>query len=97
MLTPDDFVSHVQKVFRVRGTAHAFVLTRIDQRQMEPWEVEQEGLRQPFNLIFRGPPGNVLEEGLYVLDVADGPSFELYVMPIHTPMRDQQNYQASFN
>jgi hypothetical protein len=39
----------------------------------------------------------VLPEGLYTFDVENGPSFELYVMPIHTPARDRQDYQSSFN
>src|SRR5262249_51163090 len=95
-LTPDHFLDHVNKTFRVKGGGHAFTLTRVEQRRMEEWEIS-EGLRQPFNLIFRGPPGNVLREGLYTLEVEGGPSFELYVIPIHTAARDRQNYQAAFN
>jgi hypothetical protein len=48
-------------------------------------------------LIFRGPAGDLLREGLYVLEVEGGPSFELYVIPVHTPARDRQDYQAAFN
>ena len=55
------------------------------------------GLRAPFNLIFRGPAGDVLTEGMHMLALEDGVSFELYVIPVHTPMRDQQDYQSSFN
>jgi hypothetical protein len=95
-LGPDHFRPHVDKVFRVNGTPHAFTLVRVDTRKREDWEHET-GLREPFNLIFRGPAGDVMREGLYVLDVEGGPSFELYVMPIHTPARDRQDYQASFN
>jgi hypothetical protein len=53
--------------------------------------------RQPFTLIFAGPPANILREGLYTLEVESGPAFELYVMPVHTPARDRQDYQAAFN
>jgi hypothetical protein len=95
-LTPDHFRPHVDKVFRVNGTHHAFTLTRIETRRREDWEPEM-GLREPFNLIFRGPPGDVLREGLYVLEVEDGPSFTLYVIPVHTPARERQDYQAAFN
>ena len=31
--------------------------------------------RQPFNVIFRGPPGDVLREGPYILEVEGGPGF----------------------
>ncbi|HEX8168845.1 MAG TPA: hypothetical protein VF601_24040 [Beijerinckiaceae bacterium] len=95
-LTPEHFLPHVDKVFRVEGGVHAFTLARIEQRRLEDFETEMV-LREPFNLIFRGPPGDVLPEGLYRLAVEGGPSFELYVMPVHTPMCDRQNYQASFN
>ena len=95
-LTPDHFRPHVDKAFRVQGTHHAFTLVRVDTRKREDWEHET-GLREPFNLIFRGPPGDVMREGLYTLDVEGGPSFELYVIPIFTPARDRQDYQAPFN
>ncbi|HEX8663400.1 MAG TPA: hypothetical protein VF744_05160 [Beijerinckiaceae bacterium] len=95
-LTPQHFLPHVQKVFRVEGGRHALTLTVVEQRRLEDHEAGVD-FREPFNLIFRGPPGDVLSEGMYRLAVEDGPSFELYVMPVHTPARDRQNYQASFN
>ena len=96
LLTPEHFLPHVDKTFRVKGSNRAFTLTRVEQRRMEDWEVEA-GFRQPFNLIFRAPPGDVLRQGLYTLEVEGGPAFELYVIPIHTPARDRQEYQAAFN
>jgi len=95
-LTPQHFLPHVGKVFRVRDGRHAFSLVRVDQRRLEEWEAAIVS-RQPFNLIFRGPPGDVLPEGLYTLEVEDGPAFELHVMPVFTPLRDRQDYQAAFN
>lgn len=96
MLTAEHFLPHVNTVFRVKGGHHALTLARVEQRRMEEWEAT-EGLREPFNLIFRGPPGDVLREGMYTLECEGGPSFDLYVMPIHTPARDRQNYQSAFN
>jgi hypothetical protein len=96
LLTPEDFLSHVDKVFRVKGGRHALTLTKVEQRRLEPWEAEMTR-REPFNLLFRGLPGDVLPQGLYTFEVEDGPSFELYLIPIHTPTRDRQNYQAPFN
>ena len=95
-LTPEHFTPHVNKTFRVRNGRHSLTLTAVEQRRREDWEGEL-GLRQPFNLIFRGPPGDVLPEGFYTLAVDSGPSFDLYVIPVHTPARDRQNYQAAFN
>jgi hypothetical protein len=96
LLTSDDFLPHVNKVFRVRAGHHALTLKRVDARRRDEPE-RTFGPRDPFNLIFRGPPGDLLREGLYLLDVEDGPSFELYVIPIQTAARDRQDYQAPFN
>jgi hypothetical protein len=95
-LTPDHFKPHLHKSFRVKDGRHSFTLAAIEQRRREAWELET-GLREPFNLIFRGPPGDVLPEGLYTVAAEDGPEFELYLIPVHTPARDRQNYQASFS
>lgn len=96
-LTPEHFHPHLDKVFRVQGGRHALTLAEVQARQLS--EAERKVVpRQPFNLVFRGPPGDVLREGPYVLEVEEGgPGFELYVMPIHTPARDRQDYQAVFN
>ena len=95
-LNPEHFLPHVNKVFRVNGGRHALTLTRVDMRRLQEWEAKIVP-RRPFNLIFRGPPGDVLREGMYTLDIDGGPSFDLYVMPVFTPMRGHQDYQSSFN
>jgi len=91
MLTPEHFLPHVEKVFRVKGGRHALTLAQVEVSGVKG------GARQSFNLIFSGPPGDVLTEGMYMLEVADGPQFELYVMPIYTPEPGRQNYQSAFN
>ena len=96
LLKPEDFTPHVNKPFRVRAGRHELILMAVEQRQLEPWETVMP-LREPFNLIFSGPPGDVLPQGLYTLEVEEGPAFELYVIPIHTPGRQRQNYQSAFN
>lgn len=95
-LTREHFLPHVNKKFRIRGGAHAFTLARIEGPAVAA-PAQSGGIREPFNLIFSGPPKDVLREGLYTVDVDDGPQFELYLIPIHTPERDRQNYQAAFN
>jgi hypothetical protein len=93
-LTPEHFMPHVDKEFRVVGGSHALTLTAVETPRFAGWEAAP---RQPFTLLFRGPPGDVLAEGLYTLEVEGGPSFELYVIPIHTPDRSRQDYQSVFN
>jgi hypothetical protein len=80
----------------VQNGRHALTLVKIEAQQTDPPE-STFGQRAPFNLIFTGPPDDVLVEGMYVLEVEGGPSFELYVMPVHTPHRGRQDYQSSFN
>ena len=96
LLTPEHFLPHVEKTFRVKGGQHAFRLARVDVHKLSAQEASYAP-RQPFTLIFSGPPGNVLREGFYVMEVEEGPQFELYVMPVHTPARERQDYQAAFN
>ena len=91
-LTPETFLPHVDKTFCVKGGRHALKLHRVDAPS------STAGFsRPPFNLIFSGPPGDVLREGMYTFEVDGGPSFDLYVMPVHTPALGQQDYQAAFN
>lgn len=94
-LTADHFVPHLNKVFQIAGAPIELVLARVDQRTLESWEVA-EGLREPFSLIFHGPADLILSEGLLTL-THQANAFELYLMPIHTPRRDHQAYQAVFN
>jgi hypothetical protein len=96
LLTAPDFDPHVDKVFRVRGGRHALRLTKVQAHAMQG-AASQALSRAPFTLIFAGPPADILREGLYTFDVEGGQAFELYVMPVHTPARDRQDYQAAFN
>jgi hypothetical protein len=90
------FIPHVGKVLRVRGGRHALTLTDVE---LHPRQEAQATLmsRQPFTLILAGPPGDVLREGFYSLEIDDGPTFELYVMPIQTFAAGRQEYQVAVN
>jgi hypothetical protein len=95
-LTPETFLPHLDKAFRVKGGRHVLTLTGVDVPRLEAQEAARVP-RQPFTLIFRGPPGDVLREGLHCLEIESGPTVELYVIPIQTFARDRQDYQAAFN
>ena len=95
-LTVEHFQPHLNKAVQVDGWPHALTIAHIDTRKLEEWEKEVIR-RQPFIVIFRGPPGDVLPEGIRELHIEGGPSFQLYLMPILTPQRDRQDYQAVFN
>lgn len=91
-ISHEAFVPHVDKSFRVKGGHHVLKLCRVDTMP------KIDGIpRQPFTLLFSGPPGDVLPEGFLTLELEDGNAFDLYVMPVHTPQLGRQEYQAVFN
>ena len=93
-LTADDFAGYLDGKVWPGGRGLEMVLDRIDRREFPGWE---GATRKPFSLIFRGPRRPVLPEGLYPIEIADGPTLALYVIPIFTPTGDHQEYQVVFN
>jgi hypothetical protein len=94
ILTARDFVGHVGKTVTPKGQHRVLTLVSIDTKDLPGWEAMP---RQPFTLILRGPPDDVLPEGLYDVAVDGGPDFTLHISPVHTPARDRQDYQVAFN
>ena len=95
-LTADHFLRHVGQVFRVKDGRHALTLSRVHVPSLDEGQAKAVP-RQPFTVIFAGPPGDVLREGLHIIEREGGPAFEIYVMPIQTFTLDRQDYQAAFN
>lgn len=93
---PEVILPHVKKAVRIEGFPHALTIEEVIMRQQGETEIEMK-LPRPFTVIFRGPPGDVLVEGAHALDIEDGPTVVMHVMPIHTPQRDRQLYQSVFN
>jgi hypothetical protein len=95
-LAPEHFEPHLQQTFLVRGGHHRLTLSQIDVLKLTAAQA-QAMPRQPFTLIFSGPAGDLLPEGLYTLETAGGAVFTLYLIPVQTASRDRQDYQAAFN
>lgn len=95
LLTAAHFTPHLGKIVRFKGTPYAFPLDRVEGGDDAP----PPGFpRAPFVAIFRGPRDGVpMPEGLYDGEIEGGPTYSLYVTPIHTPQPGHQEYQASFN
>jgi hypothetical protein len=94
-LTADIFAPHVGASFQVEGGRHVLALSQVERFQPDPGHGRPDF--QPFALIFSGPPGDVLAEGMQTLKREDGTVYDLYLIPIHTPEPGRQNYQALFN
>lgn len=96
VLTAEHFRPYVGKVFRVKDGHHELTLSAVNAHGGGDTATTLMH-RQPFTLIFSGAPRDVLREGLYTLDAADGVQFEIYVIPVSTPVVTRQDYQAAFN
>lgn len=92
VLSAETFDPYVGQIFKVVGGEHALALSDVEIGAKADWSP-----RAPFTLVFSAPPGNVLAEGLHTLAVQDGATFDLYLIPIHTPAPGRQDYQAVFN
>lgn len=90
----EDFTAQIGKSFHFAGWNGVLRLAQVDISQSPGMPGES---RAPFSLIFHGVRGDILPEGLYDVAVEHGPRFTFYVMPIHTPAPDRQEYQAVFN
>jgi hypothetical protein len=91
ILRHEDFAPLVDKQFSFSGWHGSLRLARIEV------SARPTNTRTPFTLIFQGVRGDVLVEGIRTATAEDGSSFDFYIMPIHTPAPDRQDYQAVFN
>ena len=90
-ITAELFTPHIGKAVSLPD-GRTLTLTTIDQR-----ESGASGAPRAFTLLLRGPPDRIVPEGLHCLTLEGGASFDLYLIPIHTPSRDRQDYQIIFN
>jgi uncharacterized protein DUF6916 len=93
-LTHEDFQPHLGREFRFSGQPQVLKLSQVDVMDHPPLPGMDH---KAFALIFTGPRGDVLPEGFYAVEAEGGVRFEFYILPIHTPARDRQDYQAIFN
>jgi len=92
VLTAETFARHVGQTFQIKGGRYALVLNEIETLPLQAWQTHPA-----FTLLFSGPVGDVLPEGMHALTQEDGTAYELYVIPIHTPAGGRQDYQSVFN
>lgn len=90
----EDFTPYVGKWF---GFAGQHVVLQLATITPNPHAAIPGSTRTPFTLVFHGPVGDILPEGLHRAQIEDGPALEVYVMPIHTVVAGRQDYQAVFN
>ena len=92
VVSADTFSPHIGKV-ALLPSGQRLTLVEIDRRGSHAASAPIAG----FSLLLRGDPAPIVPEGLHRLTLDDGACFELYLIPIHTPSRDRQDYQIVFN
>ena len=87
----ETFRPHIGEAITVAGE-HQLTLVSLEERKMTHSEATGA-----FTVILRGAPAPIVPEGVHRLTFKDGAGFDLYLMPIHTPSRQHQDYQIAFN
>ena len=90
-MSADSFTPYIGKAVSLPD-GHELTLVSVDQRSSPA-----AGAGPAFSLVLRGAPAPIVPEGLHRLTFADSASYELYLIPIHTPAHDHQDYQIVFN
>lgn len=52
--------------------------------------------RKPFLIVLSGPKQPLVRPGSYMCEIEGGPTYELFLLPIHTVATDRQDYQSVF-
>jgi hypothetical protein len=94
ILCANHFAPFVDKPFQAAGHPQVLILVRLETREPAGWEAAP---RKPFSLILRGPPDEIVPEGLHRFTVDGHWEFDLYLVPIQTVSHTHQNYQIVFN
>jgi hypothetical protein len=92
-VSADIFAPHVGKEILLPEDGQRLTLAAVDRRGSPA----PGAPRAAFTLILRGVPAPIIPEGMHRLALEGGASFDLYLIPIHTPSRDRQDYQIVFN
>jgi hypothetical protein len=87
--SPETFAPYIGKAISL-GDGQTLTLAAVD-RHKSP------AAGGAFTLLLRGPPAPIAPEGMHRITLEGGASFDLYLIPIHTPSRDHQDYQIVFN
>ena len=103
-LTKESFAPHVGSQFRFQIDASTWVTTElIEVTGRSPsvgraaWSVPAKPLREPFSIVFRGPPAPLLRQRMYRVEhEALGLIEDLFIVPVGVT-QDGLFYEAVFS
>ncbi len=98
-LTVEDFAPHVGTEFLCRlqdGSAYALKLVEATPYSTQGGRATAPNRRQPFSLIFLGPPEPILPQAIYPLEHAGMETLPIFIVPIGREPEGIE-YQAVFN
>jgi hypothetical protein len=98
-LTRATFIPCLGSTFRILAGPAAAVVVELIEATALPDRARRDGeppRREPFALLFRGPPEPVLRQRIYRLEHDALGAFDLFLVPIG-PDRSGMRYEAIFN
>ncbi len=93
-LTREAFEKHLNRGFRIGSERATVEAELIECRKLRSGEVE-EGNREPFSVLFRGPMEPVLPQRIYRVEGDGMGPMELFLVPIG-PDKMGMRYEAVF-
>jgi uncharacterized protein DUF6916 len=99
-LTVDTFADRIGQEFGVQAEGAAplhMVLESVTRIPVAGWRPEEAaGHRQPFSLVFLGPPEVVQPQAIYRFEHVELGAFEIFIVPIGRSARGV-SYEAVFS
>ena len=92
-LTVEDFKPYEGRTVRLKDFDFTLKLSAVEGGD---GPLQPGSTRAPFLLVLSGPKQPLVRPGSYMCDIEDGPSYELFLLPIHTAAADRQDYQSVF-
>jgi hypothetical protein len=94
-LTHESFAACLNQKCRVQPDSGTLEMELIECRKLSPGGKTNQGHREPFSLIFRGPRAPILPQRIYRFDFAQLGPLEIFIVPIG-PDESGMRYEAIF-
>lgn len=94
-VTHEDFAACLNQPFKIPDRDKSMLIVQLVEAEPRGSFDPEMQTRQPFSLLFRGPPEPLLPQGLYRMNHRQLGDLELFLVPIG-PDRQGMRYEAVF-